>query len=227
VRRSAANVLRCPTCNAFNADDSKPGDHADDRTKPDESHNNWVFEDKWEVDSLANVLRLSSGYFNASGGDKAPFDADWLAAVRLILATFRAQQAGSAEEDAAGGPSYTFQRVTPQPSDSLLHGRGYPAARTGLIKSAFRASDDATVFAFNIPENAFAAVSLQAVGHLLGALGHAEDALAAQALAGEVRAAIAAHGIMDHPMTKRAVYGAHFPQATISQRSRRSLSVRG
>ena len=206
VRRSAANVLRCPYCNAFNADATKPGDHADDATKPDQSRNNWVFEAKYEVDSLANVLRLSSAYYNASGGDSAPFDAQWLQAVRLITSTFRAQQAGSREEDASGGPPYTFQRNTPQPSDSLLHGRGAPAARTGMLKSAFRASDDAVVCAFNIPENAFAAVALSAVAALLSQLGHAAEAAEAASLAADIRAGIAAHGVMAHPLTKRAVY---------------------
>ena len=206
VRRQAANVLRAPYANAFNLDDSKPGDHADDRTKPDMSGNNWVFEAKWEVDSLANFLRLSHGYWDASGGDRTPYDATWLAAVRLALSTFRAQQAGWLEEDEAGGPAYSFQRTTPQPTDSLSHGRGVPAARTGMIKSAFRASDDATLLPFNIPENAFAAVSLEGVARVLSALGEGADAADASALAAEVRAGIAAHGLMDHPFTGSAVY---------------------
>jgi meiotically up-regulated gene 157 (Mug157) protein len=205
VRRSAANVLRAPYANAFNRDDSQPGGHADDLTKPDVSHNNWVFESKWELDSLSNVLRLSSALYNETG-DSSPFDADWLAAVRLIIVTFRAQQRSTAEEDAVGGAPYTFQRLTHQASDTLLHGRGNPASRTGMIKSAFRASDDSTVYAFNIPENAFAAVSLDAVGHLLYAVGQSEDAAEAHALAAEVREGIAAHGMMDHPLTRTAVY---------------------
>ena len=206
VNRQAANVLRAPYANAFNLDDSKPGDHADDATKPDVSENNWVWEAKWEVDSLANFLRLSFGFWDATGGDRTPFDATWLSAVRLVLSTFRTQQAGSLEEDESGGPAYTFQRVTPQPTDSLSHGRGAPAARTGMIKTAFRASDDATLLPFNIPENAFAAVSLEGVARLLSSLGEAEVAAEATALAGDIRAGIAAHGLMDHPFTGQAVY---------------------
>ena len=75
IHRQAANVLRNPYANAFQIDDSRPGEHATDSPIPAGAITNWVFEYKWELDSLANVLRLSSGYFNATGGDAAPFDA--------------------------------------------------------------------------------------------------------------------------------------------------------
>lgn len=44
---------------------------------------------------------------------------------------------------------YLFQRNTNHPTDSLmLEGRGAPGRKCGLIRSAFRPSDDATTFPF-------------------------------------------------------------------------------
>jgi len=92
-----------------------------------------------QVDSLANVLRLSALYYAATG-DLTPFNGTWVSAVTTILATYRDQQQDTAQEDANGGPAYTFQRTTSEPSDSLEQGRGYPVKHTGMIKGAFRGS---------------------------------------------------------------------------------------
>ena len=63
---------------------------------------------------------------------------------RFPLLCCAEQQKSSAEEhEEYGGPVYTFQRSATQPTDTLNHGVGWPAARTGMIKSAFRGSDDA------------------------------------------------------------------------------------
>lgn len=206
IRRQVRCVLRGPYFNAFNVDHHAAGPHADDVVRTAIPFSNYTFEGKWEADSLSNVLRLSSAFYNATL-DTTPFDGEWIAAVRLILATFAEQRASSAQEDAAGTPlPYFMQRSTGEPSDSLEHGRGNPAAATGMIKSAFRGSDDATIFAFNIPENAFAVVALESAGALLDALGYAADAAAARALAAGVRAAIASHGVVTHPFTGERVY---------------------
>ena len=44
---------------------------------------------------------------------------------------------------------------------------GNPIRRTGLIKSAFRPSDDATTYRFLVPANAYAVVSLRQLAVLL------------------------------------------------------------
>jgi uncharacterized protein len=215
IARQARCVLLDPYANAFQLSAAAgPGPHADDSTTrpafagttidamtPD------IFERKWEVDSLANVLRLSALYFNATGGDTTPYTPAWLAAVDLILDTFTAQQLDTEEEDATpNGAPYVFQRTTGEPSDTLEHGRGAPAKRTGMIKSGFRGSDDALLLPFSIPENAFAAASLRAVAGTLRALGQAARASAADLLAAEVEAGIAAHGIYTHPTTGAEIY---------------------
>ncbi|RYG50048.1 metal-independent alpha-mannosidase [archaeon] len=56
-----------------------------------------VFERKWEVDSLANVLYFSAKYWAATH-DTSPFNSTWLAAVETILSTFVTQQQDTATE---------------------------------------------------------------------------------------------------------------------------------
>ena len=207
LRRQVYNVLHVsPYANAFQINGSGPSEHHADVVSPLSLSSFWVFEAKWEADSLSNVLRLASGYYNATG-DKDPFDADFVSAVRLIIATFREQQLGSDEEDARGGARYSFQRAALEPTDSLEHGRGPPAANgTGLIKCGFRGSDDGLLLPFNIAENAFAASALSGVSSLLAALGLPEDAADAAALSSEIRAGISAYGVMRHSILKKDLY---------------------
>ena len=221
IARQAACVLLDPYANAFQFDARAPGAHAADATTraawagfgpasntvSANAMTNDIFERKYEADSLANVLRLGGAYFAATG-DLAAFTGahDWAAAAALAVATLDAQRAGTLEEDAAGGPPYVFQRTTGEPSDTLEHGRGAMALRTGLVKSAFRGSDDATVLPFSIPENVFAAAALRLAAAPLDALGAAQTAAAARALAAEIDAAVAAHGTFVHPRTGARVY---------------------
>ena len=155
-----------------------------------------VYERKWEVDSLAYFLRLSNGY-HAVTGDARPFDGRWLAAVRRVLETFD-EQRGPAAADV-----YQFQRNTPQASDTLpLAGRGNPGRSCGLIRSAFRCSDDATVLPYLIPSNLMAAAELERTAALLRSLASPEAAPLAEwasRMAGEVRRAVGDHGTVDHP----------------------------
>jgi hypothetical protein len=106
IQRQARSVLLDPYANAYQVDSLQgPGPHADDSTYTTlfagtvvSAMTPAIFERKWEVDSLANVLRLSALYYQASGGDLTPFNATWVAAVATILDTFTAQQADTAEE---------------------------------------------------------------------------------------------------------------------------------
>lgn len=226
IARQAACVLIDPYANAFNLDGSTPGPHTDDSTTRPEwagwglanntvqvsAMSNHIFERKYEADSLSNMLRLGGAYFSATG-DLAPFSkgpdgqaSDWVAAAALAIETLDKQRAGSAEEDAQGGPSYVFQRQTGEPSDTLEHGRGALARSNGLIKSAFRGSDDATVLPFSIPENLFAVAALRLAAGVLRAVGEDAVADAAVRLADAVEAAVNLNGVFTHPVTKKQVY---------------------
>lgn len=207
IHRQARCVRLDPYANAFYADASRVSDHKGDVTdmKPG------VHERKWEVDSLCYVIRLAHGYWRA-GGDPACFDADWLAAMRLIVATFKEQQRKTDR-----GP-YGFRRHTEWPSDTAAaDGYGNPVRPTGLICSMFRPSDDGTVFPYLVPANFFAVVSLRQLADVVAAR-FTEPAFVAEcrALADEVAAALRKHAVVDHPVFGRMLayevdgYGGRF-----------------
>lgn len=68
------------------------------------------------------------------------------------------------------------------------------------IKSAFRPSDDATVYRFHVPANAMAAVYLNRTATLLSRLGEQSLASEAMDLAGDVTVALRAHAVVAHPV---------------------------
>ncbi len=184
IHRQAACILIDPYANAFQKDASRPSPHLKDNTEMRPG----VFERKWELDSLCYPIRLSYEYWKAKGSSTA-FDADWWKAMHLAVATMREQQRKNDEGH------YQFVRGrAPAGQD----GHGAPMKPTGMICSAFRQSDDATVYLFNIPENLFA------VG-ALGQLAEMADGLApgdklgdeCRALAAEVQKGVQDYGVVD------------------------------
>ncbi len=191
IHRHARCVALDPYANAFYRDPARVSKWAADRTdiRPG------MHERKWELDSLCYVVRLAHGYWRA-GGDPAIFDADWLAAMRLLVATMREQQ-----RRAGAGP-YTFQRHTWRSTETCPdEGRGNAVRPVGLVATHFRPSDDATIFPYLVPANFFAVVSLRQLAALVSSRFPAETAFVAEclALADEIRAALLAHAVVKHP----------------------------
>jgi hypothetical protein len=150
INRQVKCILKDPYANAFYKDENKISEWKDDKTEMKPG----VHERKWEIDSLCYPIRLSYGYWKATG-DVSIFDRDWKQAMRLVIKTFKEQQ-----RIENSGP-YKFERTTSWATDGVaMGGYGYPTAKNGLIHSMFRPSDDATVFSYNIPANFFAAISL-------------------------------------------------------------------
>ena len=188
IARQARCVLIDPYANAFSRDLSALAPlpwAANDQTDMRPG----VAERKWEVDSLAHVVRFACGYWRATG-DATPFGPTWWTAMQAVLDTFRAQQ-----RLASPGP-YHFSRANGRP-DEMLAGDGYgpPTAKIGLIHSMFRASDDACVFPFNIPANFLAAQSLGQLAGMARAFdGRARFAGECEALARDIREALVRYG---------------------------------
>ena len=150
VKRHVKCILWDPYANAFYKDRTKEGPWHKDRTNMKKG----VHERKWEIDSLCYPIRLAYGYWKATG-DNTIFDANWAAAMNIVVRTFREQQRMD-----SNGP-YHFQRMTEVSTDTVpMSGYGYPVKPNGLICSAFRPSDDATVYSYLIPSNYFAQASL-------------------------------------------------------------------
>ncbi len=190
ISRQAACILRDPYANAFYNSATQVGEWKDDvtRMKPG------LHERKWEIDSLCYPIRLAHQYWKLTG-DTAPFDGKWQQAVQSIYQTFRQQQRKEGD-----GP-YSFQRKTAFATDSIpMNGYGYPINPVGLICSAFRPSDDATIYSFLVPSNFFAVISLRQAAEMMQQVVK-DNAMAAQlnALAAEVEQALQKYGVIDHP----------------------------
>ena len=159
INRQVKCILKDPYANAFYKDENKVSEwKATDITdmKPG------VHERKWEIDSLCYPIRLSYGYWQETG-DTSAFDELWVAAIRLIVKTFKEQQRFD------GPGPYTFQRNTAWATDGVpLSGYGYPVKPNGLICSMFRPSDDATIFPYLIPSNLFASRVLTYIPEIAG-----------------------------------------------------------
>ncbi|MES2704299.1 MAG: glycoside hydrolase family 125 protein [Bacteroidota bacterium] len=150
INRQVRCILKDPYANAFYKNERKKSPWRKDLTAMQRG----IHERKWEIDSLCYPIRLAHGYWKETG-DTTPFDAQWAAAMRLVLKTFKEQQRYEGK-----GP-YTFQRRTAWATDGVpLGGYGYPARPNGLICSMFRPSDDATIHPYLIPANFFAFESL-------------------------------------------------------------------
>ena len=137
-----------------------------------------IWERKYELDSLLYPIELASAYFRASR-DATIFTPAWRDAARTILETLEREQDHAARSD-------------------YQHGElsGNPVARTGMIWSGFRPSDDACTFNYLIPSELMAVAALDELAELLQT-GYRDDANAAQArkLSAEIASGIAQYGI--------------------------------
>ena len=187
IHRQAKCVLLDPYANAFYRDPSL-GYWQTDLTEMRPG----VHERKWEIDSLAYFLRLSHGYWAATG-DTAPFDDNWQAAMRATFATIRTEQ--NVGEDPSRSP-YAFQRRTGSRFSSQAC-----AAKSldcGLVRCSFRPSDDMVTLPFLVPANAMLAVVLRDCAGLLAAL-HLDDlAIEARTQSETITAALEKHAVVNH-----------------------------
>jgi meiotically up-regulated gene 157 (Mug157) protein len=187
VRRQTACILLDPYANAFYRE-PRLGEWRNDGTRMVPG----VHERKWELDSPCYFLRLSHGYWRATG-DLLPFDNRWREAVRAVLRLLRVEQGG-----VPGRSTYGFTR--PGSTDSLLNGGiGDPARPCGLVRSAFRPSDDLCKLPYHVPSNAMASVVLRDVAELLDLQGETADADEARTISREIAAALEAHAVVRRP----------------------------
>lgn len=159
INRQTKCILKDPYANAFYKNEHKKSPWRTDHTTMQRG----IHERKWEIDSLCYPIRLAHGYWKQTG-DTSPFDDEWADAMRLVVKTFKEQQRMDDK-----GP-YSFMRKTEYATDSVpMGGYGYPVRPNGLICSAFRPSDDATVYSYLVPSNIFAFASLGQLLTLVGA----------------------------------------------------------
>tara|TARA_B100001142_G_scaffold54231_1_gene52531 strand:+ start:21105 stop:22544 length:1440 start_codon:yes stop_codon:yes gene_type:complete len=156
INRQAKCVIRDSYANSFYKDLTKVSDHNKDIPTPIAG----VHEQKWEIDSLCYVIRLSYNYYKLTKDDSI-FDENWIKSTKLIYDTFLTEQ----RKD--GKSPYTFIRNGTAMVDApLFSGTGRPFKPNGLICSMFRPSDDATMYPFLIPSNIFASISMKQLSEI-------------------------------------------------------------
>ncbi|MFZ9707000.1 MAG: glycoside hydrolase family 125 protein [Ilumatobacteraceae bacterium] len=182
-RAQVRYVLIDPYANAFNASANGNCWHKDIPHQSD-----WVFERKFELDSLASVLYLARRIFEVFGItdhlDQRFCDA--------VVGTVQL----AAREQRHDPESYVFVRDNGVAHDSLSHaGRGAPVAHTGMVWSGFRPSDDACVYGYHVPSNLFFASEMRALAAEHYTVIDPEVAALASRLADDIAAGVDAHAV--------------------------------
>ncbi|WP_223623942.1 glycoside hydrolase family 125 protein [Microbacterium sp. EST19A] len=188
-RRQIEYVLLDPYANAFNAEANGAG-HQGDLTE----QSPWVWERKYEVDSLCYPVQLAHDLWTLTGRTDHLGDS-FARAARAIIALWRTEQ--HHEEQS----TYRFQRLDGPTTDTLVRdGLGGETAPTGLTWSAFRPSDDACEFGYNVPGNMFAAVELQHIETIAReVLGDDDLAASARELRDDIAHAVETHAVVSSP----------------------------
>ena len=151
-------------------------------------------------------MQLSTEYYNATQ-DLGPFEKyTWVDTIEIILNAVDAMRIGTYTEDGHIAPSgYTMYGETNRATETTSNnGLGNPVTRgTGLIRSTFRPSDDATIFQFLIPSNMMFARYLETTTTIMFDLDTLRTRNLADrmlTMAAEIRAGIDKHGIISHPL---------------------------
>ncbi|KAL4883435.1 hypothetical protein BJY04DRAFT_25611 [Aspergillus karnatakaensis] len=205
INTQAEFVIQSPYCNAFQppppSNIPPDSNNQDDRVHPTYEPS-VVFECKYELDSLANFLGLATS-FHENTGSSGFLTSRWYTALNTLLSVLDAQsQPTFNAEGHFITNQYTFQRTTTLGTETLnLAGIGNPLnSGTGLIRSAFRPSDDATIMGFFIPANAQMAVQLQRTADMLRSAGGPSDIVRdLESRSTKLRKAIEDNAIVNHP----------------------------
>ncbi|KAI0538124.1 hypothetical protein GGR58DRAFT_320235 [Xylaria digitata] len=197
-------VIGSPYCNAFqpppisNLPISNNGQ--DDIVHPVYDPT-FVFECKYELDSLAHFLALGND-FNEHSGSKEFLTPRWYQALQTLLNVLeeQAQPTFDSETGRFRRNQYTFSRNTNLGTETLnLNGVGNPLnGGTGLVRSAFRPSDDATILGFFIPANAQMAMELKRTAKILKDVGKEGLSQTVAEWSRRITKGIWEHGVVEH-----------------------------
>ncbi|AIQ34747.1 glycosyl hydrolase [Paenibacillus sp. FSL R5-0345] len=189
IRRHMFYIQIDPYANAFNESANDWHWNATDVT----DSSPWVWERKFELDSMCFSFRLAYLYWKETGRTGI-FDEAFRTSLLKMLNVWQIEQEHKEQS------TYRFQRHNGIMIDTLRkNGLGMPVNNVGLIWSGFRPSDDACDFHFNIPSNMFAAVTLRQLQEIAQYVYRDSNLVARMsAMEEEIRHAIELYGIIDH-----------------------------
>ncbi len=142
-----------------------------------------VWEQKFELDSLAYPTALAWSYWKTTG-DSSIFTSDFSKMLDGVLATMQREQNHPRDS------RYTHRELTDL-------GRGRPVGYTGMIWTGFRPSDDACYYNYLIPSEMFAVVALGDMAEIERVVYHNEvKAREAKALRDDVQRGIQTYGLV-------------------------------
>ncbi len=145
-----------------------------------------VWEQKYELDSLAYPTALAWSYWKTTG-DSTIFTGDFSNMLDEVLSTMQREQ------NHPRNSRYTHKEL---PAD----GFGRPVGYTGMIWTGFRPSDDACYYNFLIPSEMFAVVALGDMSDIeLNVYHDVVKAREAKALRDEVQRGIQTYGLVNVP----------------------------
>ncbi|KAF2124772.1 glycoside hydrolase family 125 protein [Dothidotthia symphoricarpi CBS 119687] len=210
INLQARYLLTSPYCNSFQPPvesgiEPAPNEAASEDTVFPTYSNSSVFECKYELDSLGAFLQISADYYRATGDYEFFGKFQWASAVEAVLKVSQDMMRPTygSEGEVLQSP-YTFARLTSRATETFANdGLGNPVANgTGLIRSGFRPSDDATIFQFYVPANMMFSTYLASTSEIMGKLSTENSASLAQRmsdLSDSLRNAIETHGTVIHP----------------------------
>lgn len=187
-RRQLEFIAIDPYANSFKRG-IEPSPHAGDRSDAPPQ----VWERKYEIDSLCFPIELGYALWRITGRHDHLDERFGRIAGKIL-------DVWECELDHEQSP-YFFERDSPLQTETLSRqGRGEPVGRTGMSWSAFRPSDDACTYNYNVPGNMFAAVTL---GYLViiakEILGDPAIADRAAVLQASITDGIETYGVVEHP----------------------------
>lgn len=189
IKRHAFYVNLDPYSNAFN-EVSHDEAHTDDT----DFSSPYIWERKYEVDSLCASVYLVADYFDVTE-DKSIFSEELHGMFRSIADTFIKEQKHTENS------TYYFRRTDCPETDTMpLDGKGNPTAYTGMTWSGFRPSDDRCLYNYLIPANMMAVVAMKKAAELL-LIGYNDEEYAEKCriLADEINEGIEKFGTYNHP----------------------------
>ena len=151
INRYSIYLPMDPYANAFNenGDDPLRGHYKDETFRSP-----FVWERKYEIDSLCSVLFIAYKFWKKVGRTSI-FTPEFKRSIELILDVWETEQYHAEKSE------YFFRRHGAPEIDTLRNdGKGHPVGYTGMTWSGFRPSDDSCQYNYLIPSEMYAVVTL-------------------------------------------------------------------
>ena len=174
LKKQFQYILIDPYANAFNRTENGNG-HAYDLDK----QSAWVWERKFELDSLCYPLWLATRYYQKTL-DNSVFDEQFKQAFDTIIKVFRIEQAHSEQSN--------YYHEIFNRDKSRWCGHGEAVSNCGLVWSGYRPSDDKCTYGYYLPGNMFIVAVLTKLAPIFESLQDEKRANVCKALSAEIQA---------------------------------------